>query len=148
MSTTVAKRHNLRPDRTRDQSIRLTWRELDPTKEKPKSQSTRFWLIDDKSILNDIAIGTECDKLDEPEEQCERGDDAEDHHVEDDTSESEDDDAEDDNSEEGSSDEEQVDDGEEDGEAEVDQSSEDSYVQVAMTKRTRQLSLGTSNPSL
>ncbi|KAF2195544.1 hypothetical protein K469DRAFT_14551 [Zopfia rhizophila CBS 207.26] len=158
MSVNIAKRYNLRPDRTSDQSIRLTWKELDPARQKPKSQSTRFWLIDDESIEHDIAIGAEYDKMDEPEEQCEHSDDSEGHLARDDSSEAEneddelaaahsdEDDVEDDSSEEESDEEEADDDEEEEEEVEeVDQRLEGSHMQLSTTKR-RPSSLMSGSP--
>jgi hypothetical protein len=149
ISANVAKRYNIRPDRTKDHSVRLTWRKHDPAKEDPKSKSTRFWFQEGERIVNDIAFGTEWDKLDEDEEKlCEVRDDINNHISNNDASDCEEncDTAEDNdtesNSGEESSDEEGCSDDREDSEVEDYCNSEDSYVEVAMTNQAARSSQG------
>ncbi|KAF2113179.1 hypothetical protein BDV96DRAFT_578516 [Lophiotrema nucula] len=150
ISINIIGRHRLRPDL--DDTIRLTWEESDISRQGPKMKSTRFWIVEDDKVRNDLAIGKEHDQLDEPDAECgrldlkhpeltdetsESGDD-EDDDSSPDRSDDEDDeeDAEDaeEDDQEGLSETSEVDDEESDSEDAADEeqmSSDDSYVRIS-----------------
>ncbi|KAL9082784.1 MAG: hypothetical protein Q9165_008778 [Trypethelium subeluteriae] len=61
---------------TREQTIRLTWREQ-ATQRDPKKKSTRFRIMADDEIWHDLVIGTSCDDSDseEPNDDDDNDDD-------------------------------------------------------------------------
>ncbi|ORY12691.1 hypothetical protein BCR34DRAFT_586979 [Clohesyomyces aquaticus] len=97
ISAEIIKRHRLAADRRVDgkKSIRLTWENSAKDRQGPKTKSTRFWIVDDSKVRNDLAFGTACD---EPDEMSDNEGDEEEDHENDDSSQdgSDEEDAEDD----------------------------------------------------